>query len=62
MSDRRCELCEEAWHGLIRTKIELEQRLAEMTRNHDEALRLYSQWRSRAEKAEGALQAQGGSE
>ena len=50
-----CSLCDGAWHGLIRTKIELQQRLDDMRRNHDTAMRLYSEWRSRAEKAEALL-------
>lgn len=43
---------DEAFDGIVRAKIEVERRLEEMRANHDAALRLYSQWRSRAEKAE----------
>jgi hypothetical protein len=59
MSERfnPCADCDEAWHGLIRSKIETEERLRQMQSNHDGALRLYSQWRSRAEKAEAELAA-----
>lgn len=45
----------DAFEGVVRAKIEAERRLEEMRTNHDGALRLYSQWRSRAEKAEAEL-------
>lgn len=45
----------DAFNGVVCAKIEAERRLEEMRTNHDGALRLYSQWRSRAEKAEAEL-------
>lgn len=47
-----CDLCEDAWRGLIEAKIALEERLRQMTHNHDHTLRMYARERSRADKAE----------
>lgn len=51
---------EAAFDGVVQAKIEAETRLAQMSDNHASALRLYSQWRSRCEKAEAALKGQEG--
>jgi hypothetical protein len=52
-----CELCEDAFRGLIEQKLELEERLRQMTANHDGTLRLMAKFQSRALKAESDLQA-----
>lgn len=55
MTDQGLSPEDEAFEGVVRARIEAQTRLDQMTQNHNEALRLYSKWRSRAEKAEAEI-------